>query len=90
MPAVYGSATIAGVNSVGKVLPVQDMIGTSDALRAQSEEMQNGHIGAQEDQVVTPATAAAMIAADGTPAIGNVGDVLNWSTATGTWSVPAP
>ena len=91
MPAVYGSSTIAMVNSQGNAKAVQDMIGTSAALRADSNFMQNGHIGADQDQVVTPAARAALIAADGTPAIGNVGDELLWTVSTGTWGVaPAP
>jgi hypothetical protein len=87
MPAVYGSATIANVNSVGKVLPVQDMIGTSIALRADSNFMQNGHIGAGQDQVVTPQARAEQIAAQDTPALGHLGDVLTWDVTTGTWGV---
>jgi len=87
MPAVYGSSTINNINSKGKVLPVQDMIGTSVALRADSNFMQNGHIGAGQDQVVTPPERAALIAADGTPAIGHIGDVLVWGVAAGTWTV---
>ncbi len=87
MPAVYGSATIANANSKGNAKPVQDMIATSVALRADSNFMQNGHIGAGQDQVVTPAAAAALIAANDTPAIGHLGDSLLWKTATGTWTV---
>jgi hypothetical protein len=87
MPAVYGSATIAVANSKGNALPVQDMISTSPALRADSNFMQNGHIGAGQDQVVTPPARAALIAADGTPALGHLGDVLHWTVATGTWGV---
>lgn len=87
MPAVFGSATIANPNSKGNALGAQDMIATSTALRAQSLSMQNGHIGARIDQVVTPPAAAALIAANDTPAIGNVGDNLLWKTASGTWAV---
>jgi len=83
----YGSATIAAVNSKGNAKPVQDMIATSTALRADSNFMQNGHIGAGQDQVVTPAARAALIAADQTPAIGHLGDSLLWTVATGTWGV---
>lgn len=90
MPAVYGSATIAGLNSAGNAKPVQDMIGTSTALRADSNFMQNGHIGADQDQVVTPPARAALIAADATPAIGNIGGDLQWAVATGTWDAVVP
>lgn len=89
MPAVYGSATVANATSKGNTLGAQDMIGTTTALRAQSLSMQNGHIGARIDQVVTPAAAAALIAANDTPAIGNVAGNLLWKVASGTW-VPAP
>lgn len=87
MAAVYGSGTIANANSQGNAKAVQDMIGTSAALRADSNFMQNGHIGAGQDQVVTPAARAALIAADATPAIGHLGDNLVWAVATGTWGV---
>ena len=87
MPAVYGSATIANAASKGNAKAVADMIATSTALRAQSNSMQNGHIGARIDQVVTPPAAAALIAVNDTPAIGNVGDDLLWKTASGTWVV---
>ena len=87
MPAVYGSATIANATSKGNALGAQDMIATSAALRTQSLSMQNGHIGARLDQVVTPAAAAALIAVNDTPAIGNVGDNLLWKVASGTWVV---
>ena len=83
----YGSATIAAQNSKGNAKPVQDMIATSVALRADSNFMQNGHIGAGQDQVVVPASRAALIAADGTKAIGHLGDNLVWAVATGTWGV---
>jgi hypothetical protein len=87
MAAVFGSATIANAPSKGNTLGAQDMVGTTAALRADSNFMQNGHIGADQDQVVTPPERAALIAADGTPAIGNVGDELVWAVATGTWGV---
>lgn len=88
MPAVYGSATIAGVSSKGNALEVQDMIGTTTALRANSAQMQNGHIGASQGQVVTPQARAEQIAADETPAIKNDGTALEFDTTTGTWAAP--
>ena len=87
MASVYGSSTIANAVSKGNTKAAQDMLGTSVALRADSNFMQNGHIGAGQDQVVTPPAAAALIAADGTPAIGHLGDNLVWAVATGTWGV---
>lgn len=85
MSADYGSATIDAVNSKGNVKPVQDMIGTSAILRANSAQMQNGHIGAAQAQVVTPPERAALIAADGTPALKSDNSGLVWAVATGTW-----
>lgn len=85
MPAVYGSATIANVNSVGAVKPVQDMIGTNAILRANSGAMQNSHIGAAQGQIVTPAAAAAQIAVQDTPALKSDHSGLKWDTVTGTW-----
>ncbi len=86
MAAVYGSATINNIVSKGNAKPVQDMVGTSIPLRADSNFMQNGHIGTGQDQVVG-AGRAPYIAADGTHAIGHLGDGLVWSTSTGSWSV---
>ena len=86
MAAVYGSATINGAASKGNTLGVQDMISTSVALRADSNYMQNGHIGAGQDQIVVPVARAAQIGAEGTPALGHLGDVLYWHLATGTWT----
>ena len=87
MPAVYGSATIANVNSIGCVKPVQDMIATNAILRANSGHMQNAHIGARQNQVVTPATQAALIAAQDTPALKHDNSAIKWDTVTGTWVV---
>lgn len=86
MAAVYGSATIANVASKGNAKLAQDMIATSTALRADSNFMQNGHIGAAQDQVVTPAARAAQIGAEGTPGIGHLGDSLYWHLVSGTWT----
>jgi hypothetical protein len=86
MPAVFGSATLNAQASKGNAKLAQDMIGTSVALRADSNFMQNGHIGAGQDQVVTPAARAAQIGAESTPAIGHLGDNLYWHLATGTWT----
>ena len=86
MAAVAGSATINAIASKGNAKAIQDMIGTSAALRADSNFMQNGHIGGGQDQVVTPPARAAYIAAEGTPAIGHLGDTLYWHLATGTWT----
>ncbi|MDM0018180.1 hypothetical protein [Variovorax saccharolyticus] len=86
MPAVYGSATINNIASLGNALPVQDMIGTTPELRANAGgNMQNGHVGAAEDVVVTPPSAAALIAAQDTPAIDSNSDPLTWDIPTGTW-----
>ena len=87
MTAVFGSATIANPNSQGNAKAVQDMLGTSAALRADSNFMQNGHIGAGQDQVVTPAARAALIGAESTPGIGHLGDAIYWHLATGTWTI---
>jgi len=89
MPAVYGSATINNVNSKGlSNKAVQDMIGTGPILRANSGQMQNGHIGASQAQVVVPLAAAKLIAANDTPAIKSDVSDIKWAEATGTW-VPA-
>jgi len=89
MAAVYGSATINGIVSKGNALAVQDMIGTSAALRANAGgEMQNGHIGAAEHQTVTPPERAAQIAAQDTPALDSNMAVITWDIATGVWSSP--
>ncbi len=87
MAAVYGSATINGVPSLGNLVAAQDLIGTTPLLRADSNFMQNGHIGASQDQVVVPPARAALIGAESTPAIGNIGDPLFWHLATGTWTL---
>jgi hypothetical protein len=90
MPAVYGSATINAQNSKGlSNRAVQDMIGTGPILRANSGQMQNGHIGAAQGQTVTPAARAALIAAQDTPAIKSDVSDIKWDTVTGTW-VPGP
>lgn len=85
MPAIFGSATIATQTSKGNLALAQDMIGTTAALRANSVQMQNGHIGAAQSQIVTPAARAVQIAAQDTPAIKFDGTALKWDTATGTW-----
>jgi hypothetical protein len=88
MPAVYGSATINNVNSKGlSNRAVQDMIGTGPILRAASGQMQNGHIGAAQGQIVTPAARAGLIAAQDTPAIKSDVSDIKWDTVTGTWVV---
>lgn len=87
MANVYGSATIANVNSIGCVKPVQDMIGTSAVLRANSAQMQNGHIGAAQGQVVPDDPIAAQIAAQDTPSLKSDNSALKWDIATGTWVV---
>jgi predicted GNAT family acetyltransferase len=89
MAAVYGSATINNVNSKGQSNKAfQDMIGTNAILRAASNAMQNGHIGAAQGQTVTPAARAALIAAQDTPAMKSDNSDIKWDTVTGTW-VPA-
>jgi hypothetical protein len=65
------------------------MIGTGPILRANSGQMQNGHIGAAQGQTVTPAARAALIAAQDTPAIKSDVSDIKWDTVTGTW-VPGP
>lgn len=76
--------------SKGNAVAVQDMIGTTAVLRGASGQMQNGHIGtAQAAAAVTPATAAALIAANNTHAIKSDGSDIKWATASGTW-VPGP
>lgn len=85
MPAIYGSATIATQTSKGNLTLAQDMIGTTPALRLAAAQMQNGHIGAAQSQIVTPTARAAQIAADQTPAIKFDGTGLLWDLATGTW-----
>ena len=87
MAAVYGSATIANVNSVGAVKPVQDLIATSAILRANSGQMQNGHIGAAQAQTVSPASVAVTIAIQDTPALKNDHSAIKWDTVSGTWVV---
>jgi hypothetical protein len=86
MAAVYGSATVAAVTSKGNAVAAQDMIGTSTALRAAANHMQNGHIGARQNQVEPDPVRAALIAANTTPAISITGTAIAWATATGTWS----
>lgn len=91
MAAVYGSANIGGptVLSQGNGVYAQDMIGTTPALRANSGgNSQNGHIGANEDQHVTPPERAAQIAAQGTPAIDSDSTEIDWDIPTGVWSSP--
>jgi hypothetical protein len=89
MSTIYGSVTIAHVASKGNALAAQDMIATSAALRAAAGQMQNGHIGAAQSQVVTPQARALEIAAANTTAIKSDGSGLLWNTATGVWD-PAP
>lgn len=86
MAAVFGSSTIDNRNSVGLVnRSAQDMIGTSAILRANSSQMQNGHIGAGQAQVVLPVERAAQIAAQDTPAIKSDNSAIKWDIPTGTW-----
>jgi hypothetical protein len=87
MPAVFGSSTINNVVSKGNTRTAQDMIGTSMSLRADAGgEMQNGHIGAAEHQTVVPASRAALIAAQDTPAIDSNSVALKWDIPTGIWA----
>lgn len=86
----YAGATINGIVSKGNAKAVQDMIGIPRVAGAGTPallQMQNGHIGAAQGQVVTPQARAVQIAADLTPSLNNLGAVWTWKTATGTWSV---
>lgn len=86
MSADYANATINNLASKGNAKNVQDMIGTTTALRANSAQMQNGHIGAaQAAAAVTPVERATQIAANATPAIKNDASALAWDVTTGLW-----
>ena len=87
MPAVYGSTTFNNMPSKGNLVGAQDMIGNTPARLLASGQMQNGHIGASQGQTVTPATRAALIAAQDTPALKSDVSAIKWDTVTGTWVV---
>lgn len=91
MAAVFGSANMATQLSKGNLTLAQDMIGTSPALRANAGgNSQNGHIGANEDQHVTPPERAAQIAAQDCPALDSNMAEIDWDIPTGVWSSPGP
>ena len=83
MSATYGSTTMGGAVSKGNGVTAQDMIGIPNTAVAQ---MQNGHIGASQAQVVTVAYAP-QIGAQGTPAIKSDNSAIKWDIPTGSWVV---
>ena len=88
MSAVFGSSTIAMVNSVLNLKTAQAVIGVdlpAKTLLTNTGQMQNGHIGAAQGQTVTPVSAADQIAADQTPGIKNDASDIKWDRATGKW-----
>lgn len=84
MSATYGSTTMGGAVSKGNLVTAQDMIGIPGSLTVR--EMQNGHIGASQAQVIDIARAP-YIAAQNTPAVAKDGTALKWDIPTGTWVV---
>ena len=80
MSADYGSATIAGVNSVGPAasVPVQPPIGWN-TLGGGNTRMWNAHIGSAQAVSTTPADGP-LVALQNTPARDNLNAEMRWAT----------